>query len=217
MKIKTLFIAAILFIAILSINSFDAYGRTHGDESHNVNNSSTEKLRTDMRKLWEDHIVWTRNVILNLVDELPGTNESVARLLKNQEDIGNAVKLYYGEDAGNKLTALLKDHINIAADVVTAAKKGDNAALNDASQRWNKNADEIAAFLSSANPNWKLLDMKNMMNDHLKFTTDEAVARIQKDYSADIAAYDKVHNEILMMADDLSNGIINQFPDKFKK
>jgi len=55
-----------------------------------------------------------------------------------------------------------------------------------------------------------------MMHDHLKLTTDEAVARIQKDYDADIAAYDKVHDEILKMADMLSDGIVKQYPDKFK-
>ena len=78
------------------------------------------------------------------------------------------------------------------------------------------NADEISTFLSKANPNWKLEDLKNMMRDHLKLTTDEAVARIKKDYDADVKAYDKVHDEILMMSDALSDGIVMQFPDKFK-
>jgi hypothetical protein len=180
------------------------------------NLSSREKLRTALRQLWEDHIVWTRNVILNIADNLPGTDQAVNRLLKNQEDIGNAIKSYYGDQAGEKLTGLLKSHITIAAEVVTAAKKGEKAALDNSDKKWHSNAEEIAKFLSSANPNWKFEDLKSMMNDHLKYTTDEAVARIQKDYNADVKAYDKVHEEILMMSDDLANGIIKQFPDKFK-
>jgi len=218
MKIKEILLAVVIIIASMAvINSVNTYGKPHKHMPAGVINSSAEKLRTDMRKLWEDHIVWTRNVILCLVDDLPGTNQSIDRLLKNQVDIGSAIKFYYGNEAGEKLTALLKSHITIAADVVTAAKKGDKTALNEASKRWYDNADEIAAFLSSANPGWKLNDLKAMMNEHLKFTTDEAVARIQKNYDADIEAYDKVHEEILMMADDLSNGIISQFPEKFKE
>jgi hypothetical protein len=58
--------------------------------------------------------------------------------------------------------------------------------------------------------------MKTMMHDHLKLTTDEALARIKKDYDADIKAYDKVHDEILLMSDMLTEGIVKQFPDKFK-
>lgn len=173
-------------------------------------------LKTSMRKLWEDHITWTRNVIFCLVDGLPGSDQAVKRLLQNQVDIGNAIKPIYGDEAGNKLTALLHDHITISADVVTAAKAGDKAKLDDANNRWTANADSISAFLSGANPNWKLDDMKNMMRDHLKLTTDEAVARIKKDYDADVKAYDKVHEEILQMSDMLSDGIVKQYPDKFK-
>jgi hypothetical protein len=177
--------------------------------------TSTEELRTAMRQLWEDHIVWTRNVILCLVDNLPGTDQALARLLKNQDDIGNAIKPYYGDEAGTKLTGLLKQHIVIAGDVVNAAKNGDKTALADANQKWHANADEISAFLSSANPNIKLDDMKKMMDEHLKLTTDETVARISKNYDADIAAYDNVHKEILMMADDLTDAIVKQFPADF--
>lgn len=180
------------------------------------NSSAGVKLKTAMNKLWEDHITWTRNVICCLVDELPGSNQAVARLLKNQEDIGNAIKPYYGEDAGNKLTALLKPHITISAEVVKAAKANDKVKLDEANKKWMANADEIAVFLSKANPAWKLAEMKKMMQDHLKLTTDEAVARIKKDYDADIKAYDKVHEEILEMSEMLSMGIIEQFPDKFK-
>jgi hypothetical protein len=173
------------------------------------------ELKTNMRKLWEDHVTWTRTVICCLVDNLPGTDESVKRLLKNQDDIGNAIKPYYGDEAGNKLTALLHDHITISAEVVKAAKANDKAALDAANKKWFDNADQISAFLSGANPNWGADDMKKMMHDHLQLTTDEAVARIKKDYAADVNAYDKVHNEILEMSDMLSAGIIKQFPDKF--
>ena len=114
-------------------------------------------LKSDMRKLWEDHITWTRNVIFNIIDELPGTTEAVGRLLQNQDDIGNAIKPYYGEAAGNQLATLLRAHITIAADLLTALDDGNTDALNDADARWRANADDIAAFLNAANPNnWPL-------------------------------------------------------------
>ena len=181
----------------------------------NAKSSKSEQLRMAMHKLWEDHIVWTRNVILNIMDDLPGTEQAVNRLLSNQDDIGNAVKPFYGEAGGKELTRLLREHITTAADLLKAAKTGNNSAFDAANKKWSGNADEISDFLSKANPNWKLNDMKKMMHDHLTLTTDEAVARLKKDYAADIKAYDKVHDEILMMADMLTDGIIKQFPGKF--
>ncbi len=186
------------------------------ETSEELTMTSPLELKTNMRKLWEDHITWTRNVILCLVDDLPGTNQAVNRLLKNQDEIGNAVKPYYGEEAGEKLSGLLRVHINISADVVKAAKASNTAMLDEANKRWMANADEISEFLCKANSNWNLSEMKMMMHDHLKLTTDEAVCRIKKDYDQDVAAYDKVHNEILKMSDMLTDGIVLQFPKKFK-
>lgn len=177
-------------------------------------NAKAFELKTNMRKLWEDHISWTRNVIFCLVDGLPGSDQALKRLMENQDNIGDAIKPYYGNDAGKKLTALLHDHIAISADVVNAAKANNNSKLDEANKRWTANANEISTFLCQANPNWKLDEMKTMMHDHLKLTTDEAMARIKKDYVADVKAYDKVQEEILKMSDMLSDGIIKQFPDK---
>src|SRR5881392_3270755 len=102
-----------------------------------------------MRKLWEDHIIWTRNFIFNIIDVLPGTTEAVNRLLQNQVDIGNAIKPYYGNSAGDQLTALLHDHITIAADLLTALKNDNTSAFNTAYAQWVTNADAIASLLSS--------------------------------------------------------------------
>ena len=168
-----------------------------------------------MRKLWSDHVIWTRNVILCLVDNLPGTDQAVKRLLQNQVDIGNTFKQYYGEDAGKKLTELLYAHINISADVVKAAKAGNTAALDKANKKWYSNADEVAEFFYKSNPKWILTDLKMMMEEHLKITTEEAIHRIKKDYDEDVIAFDKIHSEILIMADMFTDGIIRQFPEKF--
>ena len=176
-----------------------------------------QAFHDDMRKLWEDHITWTRLVIIGVFEELPDLDPTVQRLLQNQVDIGNAIKPFYGDEAGEQLTALLTDHILIAAEILQAAKNGDTAALEDAVERWYANADDIAVFLNAANPrHWPRREMKAMMREHLDLTLEEAVAYLNGDYEASIAAYDEVHLQALEMADMLSTGIIKQFPKKFK-
>lgn len=174
-----------------------------------------------MRKLWEDHIVWTRQFIVSAATEaenLPDTGPTVDRLLANQTDIGNAIKSFYGDAAGDALTALLREHILTAADIIAAAKADAHPALEDAIAAWYANADDIATFLSEANPsNWPLDEMQAHMKSHLDLTLEEAVARLQGRYADDIAAYDKVHADILEMADMLSTGIVAQFPSKFAR
>jgi len=174
-------------------------------------------LRTQMRKLWEDHITWTRMVIVDFAAGLPDLKAAEQRLLRNQVDIGNAIKPYYGAAAGNALTKLLRTHILEAVPVLTYAKAGDKAKLAQALDAWYANGNQIAGFLTKANPgSWPLAMTTKMMKDHLALTTEEAVARLQGKWAADIAAYDKVHTEILQMSDMLSSGLVAQFPSRFR-
>jgi hypothetical protein len=181
--------------------------------------ASREAFRAEMRKLWEDHITWTRLYIVSaatLRKDLPDIGPTADRLFANQADIGSAVGSFYGEAAGQQLTDLLHEHIALAAEAIAAAKAGDEAGLQTALDAWYANADDIARFLADANPdNWPFDEMRAHMREHLDLTLEEAVARLHGDYRADIAAYDKVHHQILVMADMLSNGIIAAFPERF--
>lgn len=173
-------------------------------------------FKADMRKLWEDHITWTRVFIISEVAGLGDTNAATTRLLQNQDDIGNAIKPFYGNDAGNQLTSLLKTHITTAAAFVTDSKAGKTVDAATAEKNWYANVDQIAAFLAKANPtNWPEQPIKNMLDEHLVLTKQEAVARLSGNWTGDIAAFDQIHNQALMMADELSNGIITQFPQDF--
>lgn len=172
-------------------------------------------FRMNMRKLWEDHITWTRLYMISAIAEADDKDNVAQRLLKNQEDLGNAIKPYYGDKAGDQLTSLLKTHITTAVSLIDAAKNSNQNALNDANTKWYQNANDIADFLSTANPNLPKDDMRAMMKEHLDLTKQEAVDIINKKFDADIADYDKIHTQILGMADTLSVAIIKQFPDKF--
>jgi hypothetical protein len=208
---------AILIAASIAFAGATGRGTSNRNNDHVERSDTSVAFRNDMRKLWEDHITWTRLAIISIVDDAPDQEQAVDRLLQNQADIGNAIMPYYGDAAGTQLTALLHDHITIAAEILVAARAGDTAAFDDANARWYATADEIAAFLNSANPdNWPLDHMQQMMREHLDLTLAEGVARLTHDYDADVVAYDRVHNAILPMADMLSLGIIDQFPKQFK-
>jgi hypothetical protein len=192
----------------------------NGNDGRDGKGSISKKeltLRQDMRKLWEDHITWTRLAIISLTTDSPDTQATVGRLLRNQDDIGDAIKPFYGNAAGEELSRLLREHILIAADLIAAAKAGDAAGVATHQARWRANADEIAAFLNDANPrSWKFREMRSMLYEHLDLTTTEVVARLQGNWDADVAAYDAIHLQALEMADELSTGIVKQFERRFR-
>jgi hypothetical protein len=170
-----------------------------------------------MRKLWEDHITWTRLAIVSFVGDLPDLQATEQQLLQNQTDIGNAIKPFYGRKAGDKLGGLLKQHILGAVNLLAAAKAGDQAKVAQASAAWTVNGREIADFLHSANPRqWPRTEMRTMMQEHLDQTLKEAVDHLNGCYAADTRDYEVVHAHILEMADMLSSGIIKQFPARFR-
>ena len=177
--------------------------------------SAAVTLRQSMRALWSDHVIWTRQYIVAAVANQPDQVAAAGRLMRNQEDIGAAVAAYYGPPAGARLTELLKAHIAIAVDLIKAAKAGDSATQGQADRMWHRNAEEIADFLSTANPNWPRETLIEMMNAHLSTTADEVVARLTKNWEQDVRAFDAVYGHILTMSDALSDGIIKQFPDRF--
>jgi hypothetical protein len=169
-----------------------------------------------MRNLWADHVAYTRLFIVSAAAGSADKDATTQRLLQNQTDIGNAVSAFYGQDAGKKLTALLKDHILIAASIVTAAKAGDNAKVTSENKRWHDNATDIAKFLHGANPkHWPEATLQSAMFMHLDQTLSEASNQLKGNYAASIKDYDRAMGHMLMVADTLSDGIVAQFPAKF--
>ena len=177
--------------------------------------STQTSLQLALRRLWSDHVIWTREYVVAAIANAPDAQAAATRLLANQEHIGSAIVPFYGEQAGQALTDLLKQHIMIAVDLIEAAKAGEAEKFADADQRWDGNARDIAALLSSANPNWPEDDVVDLLRQHLKLTKDEATARLGQRWEDDIEAFDQILTEILTVSDALSAGIVKQFPDRF--
>ena len=189
----------------------------HATASPQIHTEAGHAFQDEMRKLWEDHVTWTRLAIVSFVDDLSDLEPTVARLMQNQTDIGDAIKPYYGDEAGEQLTKLLEGHINGAVELLAAAKAGDQEQVKKASKAWYRNGNQVADFLSSANPdNWPRKEMRSMMRLHLDQTLAEATQRLEGDHEAEIRTYDEIHVHILEMADALTDGIVAQFPEQFE-
>jgi hypothetical protein len=169
-----------------------------------------------MRQLWAEHMQWTYNTVDAFYHNPIELQPTLDRLLANQQDLGDAIVPYYGQVAGDTLASLLTEHINLAVPVLSAAQSGDQAALDLALANWNANADAIADFLSSANPdNWNKADMESMMEEHISTTTTYAVDLLNNNFDQAIVDFGKAYDHMMMMADMLTDGIAKQFPDKF--
>ncbi len=201
-------------------NRGPSHASSHEGPSARPLSVSQLTLHDAMRKLWEDHVTWTRMAIVTFASDgadSPSFAASAARLMQNQVDIGDAIKPYYGEAAGDQLTALLTEHIAVAVEILRAAKAGDQLMVDDAVARWYVNGDEIADFLAAANPRfWPQDVMRAGMKGHLDQTLDEAVHELTGDFKASIADYEVIHAHMLAMADTLTNGILRTFPDSFR-
>jgi hypothetical protein len=211
-------VAAAALIALAAASGAPAeHEHEHAHAAATARTAKAARLHDGMRKLWEDHITWTRLAIVSFAGGLPDLQATEGRLLRNQTDIANAIKPYYGAAARTKLRGLLRAHILGAVALLQAAKANDSAALARAHDAWYANGNDIADFLSGANPrNWLRGEMRSMMRSHLDETLKEAVDHLNGRFAADVADYDAIHKTILEMADMLSDGIVAQFPARFR-
>ena len=176
-----------------------------------------QAFRDNMRKLWEDHVNLTRFFIISTISDLPDQDETAQRLIQNQNEIGNSIKPFYGDAAGDQLAELLREHALVTATMLQAARKADASSFEEAVEHWYENAEEVAELLFDLNPeNWPLRKTRPIMRAYLDLTLEQALARWNGDFEKDIEAYDKVHTHALEIADMLSEGIINRFWERFR-
>jgi hypothetical protein len=219
MKISSKILLALAATAAFSIGPASSASMATSRESSVAvglipNRTSRLEYHDLWRKLWEDHINWTRVVILAILDDLPGAPAYTDRLLQNPQDMADALRPFYSEDA-DQLGELIREHLVIAAEILQAIHDGQ--PTEDLIAQWYANANDIAAKMNEMNPEfWPLNEAQGMWREHLDATVAEILAHHNGDYAAEVAAYDLVHNLALEMADFFSNGVMQQFPRSFK-
>ncbi|WP_075526440.1 hypothetical protein [Sporosarcina ureilytica] len=190
------------------LNTPDPYGRQFISKAE-------ADYKTMNRLLWEEHVNWTRMTIISIVFKLPDLDEVQARLLRNATDLGNCLRPFYGDQIADKYGELIKEHLVVAAELVTAAVNGDTKTAEEKEKQWYRNADEISVFLSSINPYIHLEEIREMFYMHLALTKHEAVTMIEGNFKEDVAVFDEIEAQALEMADMIADAIIRQFPTMF--
>lgn len=206
----------ILLIILIACTPYQANASWEAPSKVPLFTKAEVKLKSDLQRLWIEHAWWTRSFIVSGVGGLEDEKQVTNRFLQNQEDIGNLMKPYYGEEAGNKLTDLLKEHVLIAGEIIKAAKVKDKAKVDELNKEWYRNADDIIVLLTTANRNWSKKEMTDMFYAHLKITTKAVEDRFKKDYESEIKTADVNKEHLIHMGNFLAEGIIKQFPKKFK-
>lgn len=189
-------------------NQTDLYGRC-------CISKAEAEFKSMNRLLWMEHVNWTRMTIMGIVFSLPDLQVVQERLLRNATDLGNCLRPFYGHKIADRYAALINEHLVLAAELVTAAAKGDANKAAEAEKQWYRNADDIAEFLSSINPYLNKEEVRKMFYSHLALTKQEAVYMLQKNYKADVEVFDKIEAQALEMSDMIAGGIIMQFPGMF--
>lgn len=194
------------------------YNPTYMHENKKVMSLNINKildLNNTFRKLWTDHVIWTRFVIMGIAENSPDIQLITKRLFQNPKDFEKVFVKYYGMEKAKKFSQLLTEHLTIAGDLVVASKKQDTNLVNQLDKKLYKNADEIAKFLNDINKYWDEKEMKKMMYDHLDLIKAEANYILTNKYEESIKIFDKIQNQALKMADMYTEGIMKQFQNKF--
>jgi len=172
-------------------------------------------LINDMRLAWSQHVYWTRMLLLSIAEHLPDERDVTDRLLKNPYDIAQIYSRYYPPAATKQIADLLTEHLQIGARLITALRDKQTIQADALNRAWYHNAEQMSAAFAALTPHYTYDALHKMFDMHLALTTREVNMRLQKDYPADIAAFDQVEEEALRMADYFSHGLIKTFPQTF--
>lgn len=118
---------------------------------------------------------------------------------------------------------LIKKAKEIALDLIeqanekalARAKRVREKSLELAKKKWYENAGSLAGFLAIPRNQTKEY-LTDMLYKHLDLTWGEIEAMLTKDEAKDLDYYEKDKAHMIMFSDVLVDGIVKQFPEKFK-
>ncbi len=174
-------------------------------------------LKLAFRDLWTDHICWVRNVILETkYGDQAAAKVAEERVVRDAKGIAGAIMPYYGKEASDKLFGLLAGHYGAIKDYMNATFSNNKVAEDKAAEMLKKNANEIAVFLSSANPNWSKDVLESVLIAHGGHHMTDINEISKKDFSGDAKTWEAMKRHVYVISGVLSDGIVKQFPDTFK-
>ena len=190
------------------------------DEEIRVNNlysmnQNMLNLNNQMRRIWLENIFYIKFALLSIIYNLDNKTIAFKNLTQNVMNIQNVFSRYYSPEIAEKFANLIKNHILITLDIFNVIKKNDTKTLTNLESELRANSQEISNFLASINPNFDKNKLNDMLNSHNMNIKNFAVLTKDKKYEQANDLFDKMKNEILMMADMLTNWIIMTFPNKF--
>jgi hypothetical protein len=168
-----------------------------------------------MRQLWQGHAETTRDYALAVkAGDAAAEKKAADAVVANAKQIADAVGSFYGADAGKRMLELLAGHWGGVKALTDAGKSGDSAASSKAMQDLTANADEIAKFLSGANPNLPADAVKGLLMTHAGHHSMLIGEIMKGDKAAAAQTWTTMQAHMNTIADALSDGIAKQFPAK---
>jgi hypothetical protein len=181
--------------------------------------SATPKVaatQVALRDLWVGHIFWVRNVAMATMsgnkEEAKVAEEEV---VANAKQIAAALEPYYAKAGSDKMFTLLAGHWGAVKEHMMATQKGDAKGQEAAMKKMTANVEEIATFLSGANPNLPKETLVGLFTAHVGHHAQQNAQLKAKKYADEAKTWEAMKNHMYVVADALGEGIAKQFPDKF--
>ncbi len=179
-------------------------------------NPKVAATQAALRDLWVEHVFWVRNVAVAKVGgDVASAKVAEEQVVANAKQIAGAIEPFYGKVASDRLFGLLAGHwgavkAHLDATVAGDAKAGD-AAITKAMQ----NANEIAAFLSQANPHLPKDTLIALLTAHGGHHVAQNQQLKKKQYAEEAKTWEHMRGHMFVIADALGDALAKQFPDKF--
>jgi len=169
-----------------------------------------------LRDVWVGHIFWVREVSRSVADKNTAATESAEQqAVANAKAIAGSIEPFYGKPAAEQLFKLLAGHYTAIKTHAVANAAGKAAEAKKAVDDLTANANEIAVFLSGANPNLPEATLKQLLAAHGGHHVQQNQQLAAKDYAGEARTWEAMKTHIYVIADALGGALAKQFPAKF--
>jgi hypothetical protein len=169
-----------------------------------------------VRDLWVGHIFWVRNVVLaTFAKNDAAAKAAELQVVANAKAIGASLEPFYGAAAKDALFKLLAGHYGAIRAYLVATASGDASGQAKATESVTKNAEEIAAFLSKANPNLAKDDVLGLLQAHGGHHIQQIQELKDAKYEAEAHTWEEMKAHMYVIADALTQALAKQFANKF--